>query len=274
MEIERYTLATGETALTGFNRFWKHWGLVLRRHGVLREPVARLGHQRRRRSRTYMVGGNATLHRHRHAGRDRGGADAGAGRLRRRSSGLIFVKVAASASCSRWRWCSSSRAVGVGALPAGLLGVGQAPDSTLAVRARARRGSSSPARAGGRTSPEQLDPRQGLRHGHLHPADRVPDHGRRSGGAGDRLDDATGRRKYPTVPRLVDRRQQGAARFLLVHLHLLHHGVLDTRVLHGRSDRTSPARRTWPSSRPKARHSRRSSRPGSAPSSGSSDPSP
>ncbi len=29
MEIERYTLATGETALTGFNRVWKHWGIVL-----------------------------------------------------------------------------------------------------------------------------------------------------------------------------------------------------------------------------------------------------
>jgi hypothetical protein len=29
MEIERYTLATGETALTGFNRFGKHWGLLL-----------------------------------------------------------------------------------------------------------------------------------------------------------------------------------------------------------------------------------------------------
>jgi hypothetical protein len=29
MEIERYTLATGETAMTGFNRFWTHWGLVL-----------------------------------------------------------------------------------------------------------------------------------------------------------------------------------------------------------------------------------------------------
>ncbi len=28
MEIERYTLATGETALTGFNRMWLHWGLV------------------------------------------------------------------------------------------------------------------------------------------------------------------------------------------------------------------------------------------------------
>jgi hypothetical protein len=29
MEIERYTLATGETAMTGFNRFWRHWGLLL-----------------------------------------------------------------------------------------------------------------------------------------------------------------------------------------------------------------------------------------------------
>ncbi|MBB3999620.1 Nramp family divalent metal transporter [Aureimonas pseudogalii] len=28
MEIERYTLATGETVLTGFSRFWPHWGLV------------------------------------------------------------------------------------------------------------------------------------------------------------------------------------------------------------------------------------------------------
>jgi hypothetical protein len=28
MEVERYTLATGETAIIGFNRFWKHWGLV------------------------------------------------------------------------------------------------------------------------------------------------------------------------------------------------------------------------------------------------------
>jgi hypothetical protein len=28
MEIERYTLATGETALTGFSRSWRPWGLV------------------------------------------------------------------------------------------------------------------------------------------------------------------------------------------------------------------------------------------------------
>jgi hypothetical protein len=29
MEIERYTLATGETVMTGFNRVWRHWGLLL-----------------------------------------------------------------------------------------------------------------------------------------------------------------------------------------------------------------------------------------------------
>ena len=29
MEVERYTLATGETAITGFNRIWRHWGLLL-----------------------------------------------------------------------------------------------------------------------------------------------------------------------------------------------------------------------------------------------------
>jgi hypothetical protein len=29
MEIERYTLATGEAVLTGFNRVWRHWGLML-----------------------------------------------------------------------------------------------------------------------------------------------------------------------------------------------------------------------------------------------------
>jgi hypothetical protein len=28
MEVERYTLATGETAVSGFNRMWRHWGLV------------------------------------------------------------------------------------------------------------------------------------------------------------------------------------------------------------------------------------------------------
>jgi hypothetical protein len=28
MEIERYALVTGETAVTGFARLWRHWGLI------------------------------------------------------------------------------------------------------------------------------------------------------------------------------------------------------------------------------------------------------
>jgi hypothetical protein len=28
MEIERYTLATGETAVAGFTRFWMPWGVI------------------------------------------------------------------------------------------------------------------------------------------------------------------------------------------------------------------------------------------------------
>ena len=45
MEVERYTLATGETAVTGFNRFWKHWGLVFAVLVLLRESVAGMGDQ-------------------------------------------------------------------------------------------------------------------------------------------------------------------------------------------------------------------------------------
>jgi hypothetical protein len=35
MEIERYTLATGETALGGFQRMWKGWGIVLGAGAIL-----------------------------------------------------------------------------------------------------------------------------------------------------------------------------------------------------------------------------------------------
>ena len=64
MEIERYTLATGETALSGFNRFWKHWGLVFAVMVYFANlwpgwaiSAATLA--------TYIFGGNAALHRHR-----------------------------------------------------------------------------------------------------------------------------------------------------------------------------------------------------------------
>ena len=35
MEIERYTLATGETAIGGFQRLWKPWGGILAAGAIL-----------------------------------------------------------------------------------------------------------------------------------------------------------------------------------------------------------------------------------------------
>ena len=60
MEIERYTLATGDTALNGFNRFWRHWGLVF----VVMVCFANLWPGWAMGSATlvtYLVGGNARL---------------------------------------------------------------------------------------------------------------------------------------------------------------------------------------------------------------------
>ena len=60
MEIERYTLATGETALTGFTRLWRHWGLVF----ALLVYFANLWPGWATSSATmltYLVGGNAVL---------------------------------------------------------------------------------------------------------------------------------------------------------------------------------------------------------------------
>ena len=47
MEIERYTLATGETAIGGFQRLWKPWGAILAGRRDPRDDVARLGDGRR-----------------------------------------------------------------------------------------------------------------------------------------------------------------------------------------------------------------------------------
>src|SRR3954468_11366099 len=59
MEIERYTLATGETVLTGFSRLGRHWGLIFASLAILANlwpgwvtGAATLT--------TYLVGGNAS----------------------------------------------------------------------------------------------------------------------------------------------------------------------------------------------------------------------
>ena len=81
MEIERYTLATGETALTGFSRYWRHWGLVF----ALLTYFANLWPGWATSSATlitYIFGGERDVDRDRHAARDRADPDPGAGGLR------------------------------------------------------------------------------------------------------------------------------------------------------------------------------------------------
>ena len=86
MEIERYTLATGETALTGFSRYWRHWGLVF----AVLTYFANLWPGWATSSATlvtYLFGGDAEVDRHRHADRDRVDPDPGAGGLRGAGAG-------------------------------------------------------------------------------------------------------------------------------------------------------------------------------------------
>ncbi|HEX6313466.1 MAG TPA: Nramp family divalent metal transporter [Gemmatimonadaceae bacterium] len=125
MEIERYTLATGETALSGFNRFWKHWGLVF----AVMVYFANLWPGWAMSSATlatYLVGGDARL-------------IAIAGLIVIGASltlapvvyvaleRLIFVKVAAVAVLGGLAIALAIRADSWRALPVGLAGIGVFP---------------------------------------------------------------------------------------------------------------------------------------------------
>ena len=81
MEVERYTLATGETAVTGFNRIWRHWGLVF----AVLAYFANLWPGWAISSATlasYLFGGNPTVIADPQPARHRRGADVRAGGLR------------------------------------------------------------------------------------------------------------------------------------------------------------------------------------------------
>ena len=81
MEIERYTLATGQTAITGFSRLWKPWGLILVLLGAARHRVARLGDERRDRRHVRVRRRQPDDDRRHRAVRHRRHADRVAGRL-------------------------------------------------------------------------------------------------------------------------------------------------------------------------------------------------
>ena len=177
MEIERYTLATGETALTGFSRFWRHWGLVFAILDLLRQPVAGLGDQLghadhlhvRRQAATWIAIGILLV--------DRAGPDVGPGRLRRAGAGPDAQGRRRCCCCS---WSAPIFAIGADAwadlpqvvtrprIPADELGF------AVLLGALAFAG----AGGGQNLVPVQLDPGQGLRHGQLRAPAGQPDHRR------------------------------------------------------------------------------------------------
>ena len=81
MEVERYTLATGETAITGFTRLWKPWWALFIVMAVVPERVAGLRHRRRHLPVVRGRRPERPARRHPRPGRGRHHADGLAGRL-------------------------------------------------------------------------------------------------------------------------------------------------------------------------------------------------
>ena len=193
MEIERYTLATGETALTGFNRSWKHWGLVfavlvyfanLWPGWVLSSATLA----------TYLFGGNArviaigmllvigvslTLAPVVYVALER----------------LMFVKVALVFALIVLAVALRRRAARPGAR-CRRAHVRSARCRAAWIRAAAGRGGVCRRRRRAESLPEQLDPRQGIRHGKIRAAARQSRHRRRDAAARQ-----SGRYTFEPTPR-------------------------------------------------------------------------
>ena len=256
MEIERYTLATGETALTGFSRYWRHWGLFF----AVLTFLANAWPGWITSSATLVTfifgGGNVKLL-----------AILGLAsiaialtmapvvytmveRIEFFKVGIIlfFIVVAIATAITADAWGAAGRghqlrppargpAAGPGPAGAGL-----------------RRGRGRP-----EPGPEQLDAGQGLRHGRARPPPGLAGHRRARGRARHRLHLPRGRGEPGPLEGLVGRGQQGAAGQLRGHHHRHHRadvaaGLLD-RVRHrgreqhhlpgGRGQRPHGAGRRW-----------------------------
>ena len=183
MEIERYTLATGETALGGFMRLWKPWGGILGAGAILATMWPGLGD----------VGGDdrdLRLRRRRpERDRDRRRCSRSASRSRPRRSSTRPSSGSSSSRSARC-WCSSSsRCSRPSARNAWqdtnqiVTSVGTFPTSEISIAILV--GALGGLRRRRREQPraEQLDPRQGLRHGQVRAADRLADHRQGGGGA-------------------------------------------------------------------------------------------
>ena len=183
MEIERYTLATGQTVVSGLARWWKGWGIFICVAGAFQYMWPGLGDQRLHRPDVRPRRRERHLDHDRGAGDHRDRPDHLTGHLRhRREDRMGEGRPDAGLPGGR-----AVRGPCLADLDGGRVGdrhrLRTAPGRRLlhadAERDRRRRG-----RRGAQPDPEQLDPRQALRHGGARAAAGIADHRDRGGGWG------------------------------------------------------------------------------------------
>ena len=151
MEIERYTLATGETALTGFSRYWRHWGLFFAVLTFLANAWPGWITSSATMVTFIFGGGNVKL---------------------LAVLGLAPIAIATAVTAEAWAHLPDA-VTHFGRIPAGL-------PLALVLPALAFAG----AGGGPEPGPEQLDARQGLRHGRPRPPPGLAGHRRARGRPG------------------------------------------------------------------------------------------
>ena len=207
-------------------------GPGVRRHGVFRQPVARLGAELGDADHVSVRRRRAAVHRDRAPARDRRVADARARGLRR--AGAADLRQGRRRGDLRPPRAGLRGEGGQLARAAGRV-VRRGRDAARArVRAALRRDRVCRRRRRAESLSEQLDPRQGVRHGRLRAAAGEPADRRRGSGRDRRLrlhlrDDA---RQHGAVAPLVVVRQHRAAPDVHARQHRDHLPDLDDRPLH------------------------------------------
>ena len=268
MEIERYTLATGETAVAGFARFWKPWGVLFCVFTIVPNMWPGWGTAGAT-ILTYLIGGNPnviaiillisigvaltaspvvyqTLEK---------------AEFFKVGLTIVFLAIAVFAAIKASAWAD---------LPDAVTGFGNIPSDEVAI-ATILAGLVF-AGAGGANNLVQSNwiRDKGFGMGAYVPHIVSPVTGEDQAAPVHRHDGAPGRGEHRALQPLVQAGLQGAARLVLGHLRGLDRRSSPCWPTRPSSARTSPRRRTSTSSRARATCSRTSSRPGSGRCSGSS----
>ena len=247
MEIERYTLATGETAVAGFARFWKPWGILFCVFAIVPNMWPGWGTAGATIF-TYLVGGNPnviaiilllsigvaltaspvvyqTLEK---------------AEFFKVGLTIVFLIIAIFAAIKASAWAD---------LPDAVSGFGKIPSDEVAI-ATILAGLVF-AGAGGANNLVQSNwiRDKGFGMGAYVPQDRLADHRRGPGGPVHRHDGAPGRGEHRALQPLVQAGLQGAARLLLGSSASARSSSSRSWPTRPSTARTSPRRRTSTSSR-------------------------